>query len=93
MRWLITGLIVFAGCKMSAEEEACLDPEALHERCAKDGTVARPGPQPSECSFDCDGDGASVAVDCDDTNRNVYPGAIERCNLTDEDCDASTSCA
>ncbi|MBW2699699.1 MAG: SUMF1/EgtB/PvdO family nonheme iron enzyme [Deltaproteobacteria bacterium] len=41
---------------------------------------------------DADGDGyASAALneglDCDDTDPEIYPGAIERCNGLDDDCD------
>ena len=37
---------------------------------------------------DEDGDGVTVCDDdCDDTNPDVYPGAEERCNGEDEDCD------
>jgi hypothetical protein len=37
---------------------------------------------------DVDGDGWTVAAgDCDDLNRGVYPGAEERCNGIDDDCD------
>jgi hypothetical protein len=37
---------------------------------------------------DADGDGYSSAVDCDDASAAVYPGADERCNGIDDDCDA-----
>lgn len=41
---------------------------------------------PSE--VDADGDGFSVCLDdCDDDHDDVYPGAKERCNLRDDDCD------
>lgn len=37
---------------------------------------------------DQDGDGFSVCLDdCDDDRDDVYPGAKERCNLRDDDCD------
>ncbi len=35
---------------------------------------------------DADGDGASCS-DCDDADPDVYPGAVERCNGADDDCD------
>jgi hypothetical protein len=36
---------------------------------------------------DADGDGALAAVDCDDQDANVRPGATEVCNDIDDDCD------
>jgi hypothetical protein len=36
---------------------------------------------------DADGDGAAVDVDCDDNNPAIYPGADERCDGVDNDCD------
>lgn len=43
------------------------------------------GPQGS--TFDLDNDGFSPAKgDCDDLNSLVYPGAVETCNDTDDDC-------
>jgi hypothetical protein len=37
--------------------------------------------------FDRDGDGYTAASDCDDSNENVHPGAVEHCDAADEDCD------
>jgi len=37
---------------------------------------------------DADGDGWSIDDgDCDDTNAQIYPGAVEQCTATDWDCD------
>jgi hypothetical protein len=38
-------------------------------------------------SPDGDGDGYSLDEDCDDTDPDVNPGAAERCNGIDDDCD------
>ncbi len=43
---------------------------------------------------DADGDGALASGcldgnDCDDSDPNVHPGATERCNLRDDDCDGA----
>ncbi len=37
--------------------------------------------------LDVDGDGFTDDVDCDDTDPGVFPGATERCNGIDDDCD------
>ncbi len=39
---------------------------------------------------DADGDGYLSNEDCDDTNADVYPGADEVCDDTDNDCDGET---
>lgn len=42
-------------------------------------------------AVDGDGDGVPLPADCDDTNRAIYPGAVEDCSTpVDEDCDALT---
>ena len=38
---------------------------------------------------DADGDGFTTLNDCDDTNPSIHPGAVEICNLKDDDCDGS----
>mgnify|MGYP000887007605 CR=1 FL=1 len=42
------------------------------------------------CQVDSDGDGFARCDDCDDGNRLVNPGAVERCNGRDDDCDEVT---
>ncbi|MCB9744080.1 MAG: FG-GAP repeat protein [Alphaproteobacteria bacterium] len=39
--------------------------------------------------FDADGDGFSAAEDCDDADRLRFPGAEERCDAVDQDCDGA----
>ena len=36
---------------------------------------------------DADGDGVVEALDCDDTNPDAHPGAVEVCDGADNDCD------
>ncbi len=38
-------------------------------------------------SVDADGDGVPFGEDCDDAEASVFPGAAERCNGRDDDCD------
>ena len=49
----------------------------------KDGTTDS-GAAPA---IDLDRDGFGEAVDCDDQSSGIYPGADERCNGLDDDCD------
>jgi len=46
------------------------------------------------CSAGCggvdqDGDGFALGVDCDDTDPQTYPGAVEICDTEDDDCDGT----
>jgi predicted outer membrane repeat protein len=41
-------------------------------------------------AIDADGDGSPAGVDCNDSDANAFPGAPERCDGVDQDCDAST---
>ena len=36
---------------------------------------------------DCDGDGSARNLDCNDRDPAIEPGAVEVCNLRDDDCD------
>ncbi len=40
--------------------------------------------------FDADRDGATAAVDCDEGDADIHPGADEYCDGVDNDCDGST---
>ena len=48
------------------------------------------GPPEASPASDRDQDGFSTSAgDCDDANAEVHPGAAERCNQRDDDCDGS----
>lgn len=44
-------------------------------------------PDPVAVDDDGDGDGVPASADCRDDDAFVYPGALERCNGVDDDCD------
>ncbi len=48
-----------------------------------------PVPPTSTPAVDLDRDGAVAALDCDDGDPLQYPGADERCNGEDDDCDGT----
>jgi hypothetical protein len=48
-------------------------------------TACEENPQSPEC-VDNDKDGVVAAKDCDDTNPDIRPGAIERCDGVDNNC-------
>ena len=51
----------------------------------QDGTA--PDSQVQGLGTDADGDGHTSDVDCDDNDITVFPGATERCDSIDNDCD------
>ncbi|MBI4435017.1 peptidoglycan DD-metalloendopeptidase family protein [Candidatus Uhrbacteria bacterium] len=52
--------------------------------------VCPPTPAPPAPPPDADGDGFTVAQgDCDDSNRDVRPSAMETCNTIDDDCNGT----
>ncbi len=52
-------------------------------RCVADGARARC----EQVAIDRDGDGFLDCEDCDPTDPNIHPGAVEICNMADDDCD------
>ena len=48
---------------------------------------AEPDADTGESPVDADGDGSVASIDCDDADAAVFPGAVERCNGIDDDCD------
>lgn len=86
-------------------QKACAEPAGfapLPGDCNDDNPAFHPGASEANCDdpndYDCDGTVGFVDADgdtfpacqeCDDTNANVYPGAIEVCDGKDDDCDGS----
>jgi len=79
-------------------ESATLKPDLLQPRMyfglvttqGRESTLFPPPPPPPACP-DFDGDGFEAAgcggTDCDDSDPAVHPGAPERCNGRDDNCD------
>jgi hypothetical protein len=44
----------------------------------------------TDVALDADHDGTPAEADCDDADADVHPGASERCNGVDDDCDPAT---
>ena len=60
---------------------------AFAPACAPDETT---GTAAEKVLVDDDGDGWALPLDCDDVSAAIHPGAAERCDLVDEDCDGTT---
>ena len=91
-------MIVFlAACTFVLVDEPCTKTDSALDS-------ATPACEPTELFPDADGDGfgalsgaeercetpgwVAVAGDCDDTDKDVFPGALERCNGASDACDA-----
>ena len=78
------GLLLFLfGC-----DDAKVTIEASHIDGRSDDTGRDQSSDTGPDDQDGDGDGYSLAEDCDDADPSVYPGAEEICNEVDDDCDS-----
>jgi hypothetical protein len=71
--------ITMIGCGPMEENEETESPTPVSSTPASTPT--------STPILDVDGDGVPANLDCDDSDANVYPGAIELCDRIDQDCD------
>ena len=73
----------------SAEQQAMCLPTLSTEECGENSLWVSCPPEPYDAALaaDADRDGFTVAQgDCDDSNRDVYPDAPERCDGIDNNC-------
>ena len=54
---------------------------------AKAGSSSAGETDPVSTAVDADGDGHDVPHDCDDSNAQIHPAAIEVCDGVDNNCD------
>ncbi len=99
----------YAACRCAMPGDASVPPDASRDAGRPDGgrDAGTPdGGPPLDCATDDDGDGFVSAAccsatapivcgpDCNDMDRNVHPGAVDRpplgCDLVDNDCDGVT---
>jgi len=82
-RWLWVAGMVALGCNPPTTETPG-DPAEPSNTDSSSSENPTTDPDPVT---DADGDGAPAAVDCDDTDPAVFPGADEHCDGIDNDCD------
>jgi hypothetical protein len=73
-------------CDGDTDEDDATDPSTWYADTDDDGFG-----NPADTAHACDEPDGYVAdnTDCDDTNRDVHPGATEYCNEVDDDCDST----
>ncbi|MEE2786130.1 MAG: MopE-related protein, partial [Myxococcota bacterium] len=76
------GIRLGGTCKTADDKEGKVycNPETKQPYCRPD----------RDCSPDEDADGANVCEDCDDNDKNNFPGNDELCDDQDNDCDDKT---
>ena len=75
------------GC-LGATEVDCRDGDACTDDFCEPGVGCQNPPRDDDDDgFPLSADGRCGGDDCDDTDPEVYPGAPERCNGGDDDCD------
>ncbi len=81
-------------CRVESEEDDCDMDNCYH--CDEELGRCRPDPSRNasdideDSSYICDDDGVhGEGRDCDDDDNLIKPGASERCNVKDDDCDGT----
>src|SRR5439155_6925431 len=63
------------------------DQNAVHFISKEASPMLRPYLLVQVVAVDKDGDGAPDGPDCNDSDQGVHPGAVEKCNQVDDNCD------
>jgi len=87
--------VVDDGLAISCSSNSNCPASGCYQGTYRNYACTNPGTCKSKCEFtasvtDNDGDGYDTQCDndCNDSDPNVHPGAIERCNGKDDNCDA-----
>ena len=88
MRWFAAPLLL-AACTGDggAQEKEKENPTPTTDTETTDDDTTETTESFTTVPVDSDGDGHSEETDCNDGDASVFPGAIERCNGLDDDCD------
>ena len=78
--WTLTMMFALAACGTANVDGDPID-------VVGDSTVDPDDGMVDPSLLDEDGDGVTAALDCDDGDASVFPGAIETCDGVDNDCD------